>query len=398
MLRYIVRWLIDGMALTSLAYYVVAIIAARRFFAQCPDVGSDFAPPVSLLKPVRGVDPQAFKNFASFCEQDYPAYEVLFATGDASDPAIPVVQRLIEAFPHCSIRLLIGSGYSKSNDKVSNLCRLAAAAQHEILIVTDSDILVGRDYLRNVVRPFRDQRVGAATCLYSADPENTMGSELEGIGLSTDFCAGVIVAWLLGTIDFTLGATMAVTRKSLEAIGGFQSISDYHADDFELGKRIRSKGWRVELLRYKVVTALASQTLRECVERRLRWAVGIHNSSRAGHIGLIFTQGLAWCLAAAVMQQSLRYAAVFIAGHLILRSAMAWTVAIWGMQDPVVKRRWWLIPVWDALAFATWIASFVRKKIQWRGAEFYIREGRLVPVPGANHDSSFSRVNEYGPN
>ena len=143
-------------------------------------------PPVSILKPVRGVDREAYVNFASFCEQDYPDYEILFGVSDATDPAIPIIGKLIEAFPHRSIRLLIGSGYAGSNDKVSNLSRLAAAAQHEILVVTDSDIRVGRDYLRAVAGPFQDAQVGAATCLYLARTEGTIGGELEAIGLSAE--------------------------------------------------------------------------------------------------------------------------------------------------------------------------------------------------------------------
>jgi ceramide glucosyltransferase len=333
---------------------------------------------------VRGVDPEAYSNFASFCEQDYPDYEILFATGDATDPAIPIIKSLIEAFPQQPIRVLIGSGYADSNDKVSNLCRLAAAAQHEILVVTDSDICVGRDYLRAVVKAFADPRVGAATCLYSARPERSIGSALEAIGLTTDFCAGVIVAWLLQKIEFTMGATMAVTRKSLASIGGFEALTDYHADDFELGKRIRSHGWRAVLLPCKVTTILPLQTVQAFLKRRLRWAIGVHNSSPASHLGLLFTHGLIWSLAAASLHPSAGGAMAFIAAYLALRSAMAWAVGIQVMQDPLVKQKWWLIPLWDVFAFATWVASFAIRRIHWRGADFYVRRGRLVSAGSRN--------------
>ena len=378
------RWVVVGGALVSFLYYVAAIYGARRFFAHGRDCEISFMPPVSILKPVRGVDREAYVNFASFCEQDYPDYEILFGVSDATDPAIPIIGKLIEAFPHRSIRLLIGSGYAGSNDKVSNLSRLAAAAQHEILVVTDSDIRVGRDYLRAVAGPFQDAQVGAATCLYLARTEGTIGGELEAIGLSADFSAGVIVAWLLNNVKFTLGATMAVTRKSLAAVGGFEAIADYHADDFELGKRIAAKGWDVKLLRYKVSTVLPSQTLRDLIECRLRWVVGVRNSSPSGHMGLLFTHALVWSVAAALLQPSVICAAAFIGAYVVLRAAMAWTVGVWGMEDPVVSEKWWLIPLWDALAFATWVASFAKKRIHWRGAEFYIRQGRLVPASSRN--------------
>src|SRR5271166_1336250 len=199
------------LALASFAYYMVAIVAALRFFGRrgAASLPADFAPPISILKPIYGLDRETYENYASFCAQDYPEYEILFCVSDDEDPAVPVIEKIVRDFPDCHIELLIGSEPLGISDKVNKLCRMAREAQHEILVVSDSDVRVEPEYLRAIAVPFHDPAVGAVTCLYRGLTDGSLAANLEAIGNSTDFTAGVLVAWIFAPVNFTLGATMA---------------------------------------------------------------------------------------------------------------------------------------------------------------------------------------------
>ena len=367
-----------------LAYYLVCTYAALRFFREQHEreaTPGDFAPPASLLKPIRGLDREAYENFSSFCRLDYPEYEILFAVSDADDPVIPVIEKLIRDFPERRIRLLVGAENLGPSSKVCKLVRLVREARYSLLVISDSDVRVEPDYLRAVAAPFRDPQVGAVTTLFRGMAGSGLASEIDSVGASSEFCAGALVARLLEGVKFALGATMATTRERLAEIGGFEALVDYHSDDFELGNRIAARGCRVEMIPYTVWMVYPAQTLRDFLQHELRWAIGLRHIRPWGHAGLIFTHGLAWSLAAAAVAPSAAVAAGCLLAYLVFRLLMAWVVGVWGLKDPVLRRRLWLVPVRDALGFLIWLASFASNRINWRGQEFTIREGRLVPVP-----------------
>ena len=370
------------LALASFAYYVVAIVAALRFFGRTHGVSvpSDFTPPISILKPIYGLDRETYENYASFCTQDYPEYEIVFCVSDEQDPAIPVIAKLASDFPQCRINLLIGSEPLGVSDKVNKLCRMAREARHEFLAVSDSDVRVETEYLRAIAAPFRDPAVGAVTCLYRGLTDGSLAANLEAIGNSTDFTAGVLVAWLFAPVNFTLGATMATTKTRLAEIGGFESLVDHFSDDYELGNRIAARGHRVELSTFPVSIVYPHQTLADAFRHQLRWNVSIRFSRPAGHLGLIFTQALPLALLAAIFAPSAGWAISFLAGYLLLRGISAWVVGVYGMRDPGVRKHMELLPLRDAFAFVVWIASFFPQRIHWRGREFYVRDKRLVPT------------------
>src|SRR5277367_3308188 len=250
------------LALASFAYYLVTIVAALRFFRSRDAVAlpADFMPPISILKPIYGLDRETYQNYASLCAQDYPDYEILFCVSDEQDPAIPVITKLASDFPDRRINLLIGSEPRGVSDKVNKLCRMARQARHEILAVSDSDVRVEPEYLRAIAAPFRDAAVGGVTCLYRGITDGTIAASLEAMGNSADFAAGVLVHHLGAKIDFMLGATMATTKKHLAEIGGFESLVDYFCDDYELGNRIAAKGHRVELSTFPVAIVYPHET------------------------------------------------------------------------------------------------------------------------------------------
>lgn len=370
------------LALASFVYYTVAIVAALRFFRRRDTAAlpSDFAPPVSILKPIYGLDRETYENYASFCAQDYPDYEILFCVSDDEDPAIPVIEQIARDFPQRRIHLLIGSEPLGVSDKVNKLCRMAREARNEILAVSDSDARVEPEYLRAIAAPFRDPAVGAVTCLYRGLTDGSLAANLEAIGNSTDFTAGVLVAWLFAPVNFTLGATMATTKERLAEIGGFESLVDHFSDDYELGNRVAARGHRVELSTFPVSIVYPDQTLADAFRHQLRWNVSIRFSRPAGHLGLIFTQALPLALLAAIFAPSAAWAVSLLAGYLLLRGTSAWVVGVYGMRDGGVRRHMELLPLRDAFAFIVWLASFFPQRIHWRGREFYVRDKRLVPT------------------
>ncbi|MGB6483899.1 MAG: bacteriohopanetetrol glucosamine biosynthesis glycosyltransferase HpnI [Candidatus Acidiferrales bacterium] len=376
----IVRWTLLVLALAPFAYYLLAITAALQFFRNRPPVRKDFAPPVSVLKPVRGLDREAYENYASFCRQEYPQFEIIFGVTESADPAVPVIEKLIRDFPQCKIRLLIGAEPLGTGDKVNKLCRMVREAKHEILIISDSDIRVAPGYLYAVAAPFADPKVGAVTCLYRGITDGSLVSEMEALGNTSDFDAGVLSAWQLGGVDFTLGATMATTKTRLAQIGGFEALVDHFSDDYELGHRIAALGYRVEVTTFPVFTVFPSQTLAQCFRHQVRWTLTMKHSQPWGHFSLIFTHGLPWAILAAAIAPSWPIAAFYLAGYVVLRGLMAWTVGVWGVGDPILRRKMYLVPLRDAFAFTVWLTSFFKRRIEWRGAEYYIVNKRLVPA------------------
>ena len=368
------------LAAVPLGHYVLTAFAARKFFSTPAVASQTYFPPISLLRPIHGLDREAYENYASFSRQEYPELEILFCVSDENDAAIPVIRKLIKDFPGRSIRLLIGSEQLGASDKVNKLCRMAREARHELLIVCDSDVRVEPGFSQAIAAAFEDQGVGGVTCLYRGLTDGSPAANLEALGNSTDFAAGVLAARSLGGVNFMLGAVMATSKEQLAEIGGFESMVNHFSDDYELGNRIAANGRRVELSRFPVSVVYPRESLLEAFRHQTRQNASIKHSRPWGHFGLIFTQGLAWTVLAAVLAPYRWLAIAYVAAYLALRAWMAWAIGVAGMRDDLVRRKLWLLPFRDGFAFVTWIASFFPQRIHWRGQQFYVRDRLLVPV------------------
>jgi ceramide glucosyltransferase len=377
---HLAQLLLLGIAAIPFIYYGIALYSSWRYFSAADRIPDrSFTPPISNLKPMRGVDPDAYENLASFCRQDYPEYEIVLCVDEDDEVVMPLVERLRRDFPGRSIRVLYGSGRVATNDKVAKLARLVNEAEHEVLVISDSDVRVGPDYLRTVVAPLADPNIGAVTCFYVPTGAQTFTDVLQEVGMISDFYAGILVAWQLDGVKFALGPTIATTRSRLAGFGGYQKIENRPADDLLVGRLIAEQGFKVELLRYCVSTVPDYRSMSDLLHKRLRWIVVMRHMRPWGHLGLLLTQGLPWSIAAIVAHPTAGVAAGYLGTYLALRVAMTWLIGARGLKQSVWTKLP-LIPVWDGLAFVIWLTSFVRRSVRWRGADYYIRDGELVPV------------------
>ena len=368
---------------SSVFYYLLCLWGARSFLQQRTSEAyaspTKPLPPVSILKPLKGTDPEIYASFRSHCLQNYPEYEIIFGVSDPADPATASVRQLQQEFPSHAIRLVICPEVLGANVKVSNLEQMVSASRYEHLLVNDSDIRVERDYLWNVLAPLDDDNVGMVTALYRGAAQPTFGSHLESLGISTDFCAGVLAARQLeGGLRFGLGSTLAFRRRDLERIGGFRAIVDFLADDYELGRRIADLGLKVVLASVVVETHLPAYDLSGFFAHQMRWARGVRDARLGGYIGLASTFGLFWALLILVAFHGASWAIGVFAAVVLARFAVAIVIGSFVLKDRQVLNQLWMLPVRDLIAVGIWLVSFAGHTITWRGDRFQLKDGRLI--------------------
>jgi len=363
----------------SWLYWLIALCLVYDFFRANSPNRRDFLPPVSVLKPVKGVDVQAYQNFASFCQQDYPDYELILGVADPNDPIIPVIERLKWDFPAPGIRLIIAQPLG-ANRKASLLHSLVEQARYETLVVSDSDMRATPDYLRRVVAPLADERVGLVTCPYWGTTTLNFTAGLEALHMGVTFLPSVVVARKVLDMRFAMGATVALRRRDLTRIGGFAALADYLADDYQLGARIAGLGLKVRLSDYVMSCVLGATRFREQWDREVRWMRCAHVSRPLEYPGLLISfatpLSLVLVLATGFEPASLRALAV----SLLLRWAVAWLIS--GRTGDREARRWLLwLPARDVLSALTWCVGGLGRRIAWRGEEFILQPGgKMQPV------------------
>lgn len=366
--------------LSALWFYVYAIYAAHDLFAHKTKIDTSFLPPITILKPIRGLDSFAYENLASFCRQDYPAFQIVFGVLDESDPAVEVVRRIINDFPSLDISLVTDSHSIGPNLKVCNLANMQREAKYPLLLISDSDIQVAPDYLRHVVQPMKDEQVGVVTCMYRSAPIG-LASSIEALGISTEFHAGVLVARRLEGMKFALGSTILIRQEALSAVGGFRAVVDFLGDDFLLGYLPAEAGYKVVLSDLVVDHVLDTESVGDLVRHQTRWSRSTRASRPLGYLGLIFTHGTAMSLLLLLASRGALWGWIVLLVVWTARLAMAWIVGSRYLKDKVARRLLWLVPVRDIISFGIWLYSFVGDTIEWRGKKFRLTKGgRLIPL------------------
>lgn len=376
-------------AVAGIAYYLVAIVAARTFVSSRRAPVPAFAPGVSILKSLKGLDPGMLDAFRSHCRQNYAGeFELLFGVSSLDEPAVSAVQQLQAEFPDHAIRLIECPERLGANGKVSTLIQMVPHARLEFLLVNDSDITVSSNYLTRVMahfaplqpRPFHQppKAVGLVTTLYRGRAHGTLGSRLESLTIATDFMPSVLVARMLESgLRYGLGSTLAVSRQALEKIGGFQALVDRLADDYELGERIFQSGYRIALSAGVVETSIPAYDWRGFCDHQLRWLRTVRDARPGGYTGLIFTQGFNLALLNLIASGFSPLSLWLLALSFFLRLSLAMTVGTEVLGDHQVLPSLWLLPVRDLVATALWIGGFASNTIVWRGERFEVRQGKL---------------------
>ena len=377
-----------ALAVAGMGYFVAAMIAARVFVSARRAPVQAFAPGVSVLKSLKGIDPGMLDAFRSHCRQSYTGeFELLFGVSSRDEPAAEAVLQLQREFPERAIRLIDCPLRLGTNGKVSTLAQMLPHASFEYLLINDSDITVGPRYLAGVMGRFAEEPkpmakaanpVGLVTALYRGRSHGTLGSRLESLGIATDFMAGVLLARLIeGGLSYGLGSTLAVRRDALEKAGGFEALVDHLADDYELGSRITKAGYRVALSGEVVETSVPAYNWRGFVDHQLRWLRTVRDARPDGYVGLIFTHGLGWAILN-LIASGLSPLSIWLLGlSFFLRLTLAMMVGTEVLGDHQVLPNLLLLPLRDVVTMGLWAAGFAGNTIVWRGERFLVKDGVL---------------------
>jgi ceramide glucosyltransferase len=377
------------LTVAGMGYFVAAMVAARAFLAARRAPLAEFAPGVTVLKSLKGLDPGMIDGFRTHCRQSYEGeYELLFGVASLDDPAVAAVEQLRAEFPDQTIRLVECPLQLGTNGKVSTLVQLIPHAQHDFLLINDSDISVSPTYLERVMACFEagaenhgKPQVGLVTALYRGRAHGTLASRLEALGIATDFQAGVLLSRMIeGGLHYGLGSTLAVRRAALDKIGGLIVLVDHLADDYELGARVDASGYRVALSAEVVETGVPAYAWRGFVDHQLRWARTVRDARPWGYVGLIFTHGLGWAIVNALVCGISPLSVWLLALSLMLRLMLAVMVGAEVLGDSRVLPSLWLLPLRDLVALGLWIAGFAGNTILWRGQRFTLKNGKLHKI------------------
>jgi ceramide glucosyltransferase len=361
-------------ALCGLVYYVLCAAAALSF-ARKRLPSTLFTPPVTILKPLRGADPHAYECFRSQCVQEYPEYEVLFGVNDSADPAAAVVERLSQEYPY--VRLFVCPEIFGPNRKVGTLAQMLRHARYDHLVISDSDILVAPDYLRHVIAPLADNTVGLVTSLYRGVSGRSIWSEVEALGI-VDFTASVLLAYR-GNFHYGFGSTLALSRETLDRIGGLEQFAGYLADDYQLATAVARLGKKVVIAPGAVATLLPDYSFAQFWAHQQRWARTVRDANTAGYFGLLLTFGIVWSVVAVIASHGAAWAWTLLIANALLRGFVTVLIEMSVLKDRRASYNLTL-PLRVLLEPLVWAASWLGNTVTWRGEKFRLWKGKLGPI------------------
>jgi ceramide glucosyltransferase len=354
----------------SMAYCVLAVIGAARYRATRAPIPPAF-PPISVLRPMSGATDNTDANLCSIFEQQYPDYEVLISVHDLSDPAVAVARRVMSEHPDVQSRLIVAGISPFPNAKVWSLRALLSQARHQTVVMTDSDIRLGPKSLSRIVSELEQPDVGLVTCPYRASSGPRFWARLEALGLNTEFIGGLLTARLLNGMDFAIGCAIATRKSDLTRIGGLEHLQHYLAEDFRMGNLMRKAGRKVILSRCIIEHYIGNDKMLQNWRHRVRWARSTRRSRRWGYVGELFTKTTAIALALWIVAPAAWGLALI---GLVFRWGAEWATGVWVLNDPMMERYWWLLPVEGIASFVTWLLGFFGNTIDWRGRRLVVEK------------------------
>jgi ceramide glucosyltransferase len=377
-----IRIILALLTVASFCYCLAAIFAARRFFSRPPVSPPPTFPSVSILIPLCGADFRAYDNYVSLISQDYSDFQIVFGVHDPGDSSISLVRKLQADFPLIPIEMVISADEIGQNPKVNNLNNMLLSARHDTLVLLDSDIRVGPDFLKTVTAELDATRGGLVTSLYRAGEAPGIASKLEAVGITAEFAPGVLVAETGGGVSFAFGAAIVLKKNTLEAVGGFPAIADYLADDYMLGNLVRKAGLPVRLSGYIVETILSRLTFKSFIKHQVRWARGIRACSPWGHTGSVITNAIVISFLHLLSSGFSGFGWLLFLCAVALRMAMARFIGVRCLGDSILKKNFLLLPLRDLFSFFFWCAALCGSRVEWRGKVFQLTEnGKMKPLP-----------------
>lgn len=363
--------------LPALSYSLISLFCAIKFFRTSRQHSPyPASPAVSIVKPVKGMDADSYDNFASFCSQQYSGeVQLVFAAASPDDAIIPIIRQLIDDFTHHDITLIINPALHGPNYKVSNLINAFPQVKYDIIIVCDSDVSVEPNYLQSVTSHFADHQTGLVTSLYRTSDVHGIATALEATGFTTEMIPNVLIARQFEGLTFALGASMAVRRNALEAIGGFEALAGYLADDYQLGNKVHRAGWHIALDSCFVESVISPESLMAVLSRQLRWARTMRVSRPGGYLASGVTLPFPAALLASLLAPSPVVGVTAVALLYGVRLSVSLFFSRRFVRDGLFPTWLWLLPLRDMLAFFTWALSFLGNRVDWRGSRFVLKSG-----------------------
>jgi ceramide glucosyltransferase len=377
----VISFLLVGLTITAMLYYLLSLWAVDRFFRQ-PDGWTNSAlQPVTVMVPLCGADLGAYESYATLCRLDYPDYQIVFGVTDSRDSSLPIINRLIAEFPGRDIALVVRPDLIGQNLKISNLHNMLARVKHDLIVIIDSDVRVREDLLRKIIPVLNEERVGLVTCLYRALKAPTLPAVVEAIGITSEFQPNVLVARTLEGMRFALGAVMATTRRTLNAIGGFRALADYLADDYIFGNLVWKTGYEVRLSKTVVETMPGHFSFSAMMKHQIRLARGIRACRPWSYLGLVVTHGIALASLNTLINQGSGSSLKLLVLAVSIRMVTAWQIGVRRLEDRILRKYIWFLPIRDLFGFVTWCSALLVRRVEWRGKEFRIgKEGKIVRV------------------
>ena len=376
--------LVAAVVVGGCAYFLLVLAAVRRHLKRRSNRRHSGGSPISfsVLKPLAGEEDGLDRNLNSFYQLDYPTYQVLLAARDAEDPALETARSLARRNPHIPSTVLSVGEPVWQNAKVHSMEAMTRVVTGQVLVISDSDIRTDRGLLLQLATEFENPHTGVVTCPYRAVPGRGRWSLLEALGMNTGFWSGVLAAQFLMPMDFAVGPTMAVRRSCLEAIGGWETVKDMLAEDFQIGRLARQAGFEVRLGTHVVEHRIGSQGFSANMAHRLRWSRSTRRSRPIGYFGEILANPLPWALLLPVVAEA-TWAAVLLATCVALRLLVVLAVGWRVLGDTLVLKYCWLVPVQDILGLLLWAGGFFGDRIVWRNRVYRLtKDGRLRSIDG----------------